>query len=127
MGELGLAVLTGSKGVDPGDATAVNPSAWTNAAAAGWGGDRWQLYRSPAAPTKSLMVLATIWDTAADAAEFDAALHLPASCATTRRADAVAILCSGLSGSLETTLGSGATAAVTARVLAATARASDPK
>jgi hypothetical protein len=43
LGELGLAILAGSKGVDPADPQAGVPSAWTNAAAAGWGGDRWQL------------------------------------------------------------------------------------
>jgi hypothetical protein len=44
---------------------------WTNPAASGWGGDRFELWtRGDAA----IVLLATVWDTAKDAAEFAAAL-----------------------------------------------------
>ena len=44
---------------------------WTNDAAAGWGGDRWELWQKG---DKKLVVLKIVWDSNADAAEFAAAL-----------------------------------------------------
>ena len=48
------------------------PSRWTNAAAAGWGGDLWHYYVKNG---QGATVLATLWDTARDAGEFEAALR----------------------------------------------------
>ncbi|MCP3977858.1 MAG: hypothetical protein GY716_00815 [bacterium] len=67
LGELTLAVLA-----EP--TPAEQPSSadeWTNAAAAGWGGDRWELWGRGA---RRVVVLATCWDTPADAREFSEVL-----------------------------------------------------
>jgi hypothetical protein len=73
LGELGLAVLTG---LDPPSAAAgleaADASAWTNAAASGWGGDRWELWSDG---ERRVVTLVTVWDTGPDAKEF--ALALP--------------------------------------------------
>lgn len=70
LGELRLAQLVGA--TTPAlESNALNdPSAWTHPAAAGWDGDRWQLYSNGA---ETATILATIWDTEADAEEFAAA------------------------------------------------------
>jgi len=47
-------------------------TAWTNAAASGWGGDRFELWTNGDA---SVVLLATVWDTAKDASEFASALR----------------------------------------------------
>jgi hypothetical protein len=58
LGELGLRLLRRAT-LDPARA---------DAAAAGWGGDRWSLRQD--AGGRQALVLATAWDTPADAAEF---------------------------------------------------------
>ena len=45
--------------------------AWTNAAAAGWGGDRWELWRRG---DRAAVFLVSEWDTPEDAEEFANAL-----------------------------------------------------
>jgi hypothetical protein len=72
LGELTLGVLVGAPtpsaaeaGMFPGGA------AWTDAAAAGWGGDRWEVWEKDG---KRVALVATVWDTKRDAAEFAAAL-----------------------------------------------------
>lgn len=89
LGEMILAILT-----DP-DAEAFDPTSfqgpqrWTNAGAAGWGGDRWQLYRRG---DDTVTVLATLWDSDRDAREFHAALPRPMRRASLRRRDAVVVV-----------------------------------
>jgi hypothetical protein len=85
LGELTIALLTG---VDPGDPTSTDRplERWTNAAASGWGGDLWQLYRDG---DRAVTVLATVWDSDRDAREFESALRLPPGALTRRRADVV--------------------------------------
>jgi hypothetical protein len=67
-------------------------------AATGWGGDRAALYRvpPPAAPGSTsespLLAWLTIWDDAADAADFVRAAKLAGATIAERRADAVALL-----------------------------------
>ena len=88
LGELTIALMTG---LDPGDTTSTDRplERWTNAAATGWGGDRWNLYRrGPDAVT----VLATAWDSVKDAQEFEAAVRIPGGARTKRRGDAVVVL-----------------------------------
>ena len=71
LGELVLGCLVGACGA-PGPAGLMlpDPAAWTNAAASGWDGDRYELWRGSRG---SLVVLLTAWDSPPDAAEFAAA------------------------------------------------------
>jgi hypothetical protein len=88
LGELTLGLLTG---VDPGDPTAPDRALerWTNAAASGWGGDRWYLYRDGGS---AAVVAATVWDSERDAREFEAALKPPAGAVKKRKGDAVVLI-----------------------------------
>ena len=88
LGELTLALLTG---LDPGDPTSTDQplERWTNAAATGWGGDLWHVYRRG---DQSVTVLATLWDSAKDAREFESALRLPEGSRSRRRGDAVVVV-----------------------------------
>lgn len=72
LGELVLGVLVGA-GTPATDASLLTgpPAAWTNPAASGWGGDRWELWKRAGA---SVAVAVVEWDSAADAEEFSAAL-----------------------------------------------------
>ena len=92
LGELDLATLTGSGAIAPDSLQAMSASSWTNDAAAGWGGDRWTLLSKG---ERSVTVLATVWDTEEDAAEFAAALAKATT--LSRRRDAV-VLVSGDAG-----------------------------
>jgi hypothetical protein len=72
LGELLLALLAGSAELDPVDpAAARDMSLWTNAAAEGWGGDRWELWRKGGEAT---VLLSTVWDSERDAEQFAKAL-----------------------------------------------------
>jgi hypothetical protein len=89
LGEMILAILTEPAGAPPLDPTDFADTArWTNPAAAGWGGDRWQLYQSGG---RSVTLLATLWDSARDAREFRAALPRRLRRASARRGDAVVV------------------------------------
>jgi len=72
LGEIALGPLVGAPtplvlGPEPQAARA----AWTSAAAAGWGGDRFEVWSGEGA---RVLLLLTVWDTPADAREFAAAL-----------------------------------------------------
>jgi hypothetical protein len=71
LGELTIAVLVGAETPVPTGPDVLDTGAWTNEAATGWGGDRWQVW---AKGRKTVLLLLTIWDSAADASEFAAAL-----------------------------------------------------
>jgi hypothetical protein len=72
LGELGCYVMTADTLPDLTTAAGQLAGRWTNAAATGWGGDR---YASCAGPSGArLMVWDSIWDTDADAMEFAVAL-----------------------------------------------------
>ncbi len=71
LGELGLAVLVGA---DTPLAEAPTPALgerWTHPAAAGWDGDRWELW---VRGKSAVVLLCTVWDSPGDAAEFAEAL-----------------------------------------------------
>jgi hypothetical protein len=70
LGELMLGSLVGAPTPDAAE-LASGRGAWTNAAAAGWGGDRFEVWTNGDA---AVVLLATVWDTAKDAEEFEAAL-----------------------------------------------------
>ena len=89
MGELYLAILTGGQSIDVNAAANARPGAWTNEAAAGWGGDRWYLYEKG---DRSVTLFATLWDTGKDAREFEAALEPADELWVQRRADAVVLV-----------------------------------
>lgn len=84
-----LAILTDPKadGFDP--ATFPQPGLWTNVAASGWGGDRWQLYRHG---DDTVTVLATVWDTEKDAREFRKGLPRPLRRTSLMERDAVVLV-----------------------------------
>jgi len=71
LGELTIGGLVGVDAPEAGDLGAP-ASAWTNAAATGWGGDRYELWTRG---KSAIALLATVWDTEGDAAEFERALR----------------------------------------------------
>jgi hypothetical protein len=72
LGELGLAVLAEPDAGPPAGSLAwMAGQGWTNEAASGWDGDRWELWRRG---TERSVILLTVWDSAADAKQFASAL-----------------------------------------------------
>jgi hypothetical protein len=93
FGELTLAVLTGLGPVDLASTRSAEPQNWTNRAATGWAGDVYQHYvNGPRAVT----VLAAVWETPEDAAEFVTALKPLPGRSTVRRGDATLVLAGDL-------------------------------
>ncbi|MGH9867852.1 MAG: hypothetical protein ACREAA_06785 [Candidatus Polarisedimenticolia bacterium] len=90
LGELTLALLCGATNPSLDSVSSTDPSVWTNACAEGWGADRWQLYRKGDA---FVTVLATVWDTEADAGEFEA--HLKTAGRKPARAGSLVTLVAG--------------------------------
>jgi hypothetical protein len=82
LGELTLGSLVGAGTPQAADLMSGRVS-WTNAAASGWGGDRFELWTNGDA---AVVLLATVWDTEKDAAEFAAALPRDAGAFAFRRA-----------------------------------------
>ncbi len=72
LGELTLALLVGAKTPQPDDPGAMMGSSWTNRAASGWGGDRFELWTRG---KKSAVLLSTVWDSTRDAEQFVEALE----------------------------------------------------
>jgi hypothetical protein len=70
LGELTLGSLVGAPTPSPNE-LAAGGSRWTNAAASGWGGDRFELWTRRG---DAVVLVATVWDTEKDAIEFAAAL-----------------------------------------------------
>jgi hypothetical protein len=89
LGELVVAQLAGAAMPDVNSIAVAQPESWTNAAAAGWGGDRWQLYANG---DQHVTVLATLWDDESEAREFDAALAAPPGLRAWRSGDAVVLV-----------------------------------
>jgi hypothetical protein len=90
LGELLLGPLVG--GVTPTDPAALildGGAAWTSPAAEGWGGDRWELWTRG---KKRVLLLATVWDSEDDAAEFAAALPGGRGLSWRRAGDRVALV-----------------------------------
>jgi len=71
LGELLLGPLVGAPTPRTWAPSALAAREWTNEAASGWGGDRWQLWTRG---SDAVVVLATVWDTQSDAREFADAL-----------------------------------------------------
>ncbi len=72
LGELVLAVMTGATKIgDPNELMMQGGEVWTNEAAKGWGGDRWELWSHKDA---QVTLVKTVWDSEVDAIEFSEAL-----------------------------------------------------
>jgi hypothetical protein len=90
LGELSLGVMVGAP--TPRDFAALtvyDGEAWTNQAAAGWDGDRWELWLREG---ESVVLLGTVWDSPADAGQFAAALEPRAGLAWKVKGDRVAVV-----------------------------------
>ena len=72
LGEIIIGVMAGAP-TPPGlrGMSETDPAAWTNSAAEGWGGDRWELWRRG---ERAVVLLLSEWDTPEDAEEFAEAL-----------------------------------------------------
>jgi hypothetical protein len=72
LGEILIGLMAGAP-TPPGlrGMSEPDPAAWTNSAAAGWGGDRWELWRRG---DRTAVLLLSEWDTPEDADEFANAL-----------------------------------------------------
>jgi hypothetical protein len=76
LGEMTLGVMAGAPTPELLDGLTMQIGAeWTNDAAMGWGGDRYELW---VRGDSALVLLGTIWDSDADAGEFAAALEADA-------------------------------------------------
>jgi hypothetical protein len=89
LGEVLVALLTGSEGPELDGIELTSPESWTNPGAMGWGNDRWELWTDG---ERSLTVLVTRWDTEEEAAGFVSALRLPEAHVAQRR-DLVIVVC----------------------------------
>ncbi len=95
LGELLLGPLVGAPTPGTWDEESVHGLGWTNAAASGWGGDRWEIW---SAGSRSVVLLVTAWDSARDAREFAAALRPGERFAVRREGDRVAVVAGDLDG-----------------------------
>jgi hypothetical protein len=90
LGEISLGVLVGAP--TPRDFAALaiyDGEAWTNQAASGWDGDRWELWQREG---ESVVLLGTVWDSPADADQFAAALQTCDDLAWKAAGDRVAVV-----------------------------------
>jgi hypothetical protein len=94
LGELTLGCLVGAKTPDPAE-IASSAVPWTNAAASGWGGDRYEVWTKG---DSVVVLLATVWDTGTDAEEFASALPRDRAGFAFRRAGAQVAIVAGASG-----------------------------
>jgi hypothetical protein len=67
LGELNMALLVGATTPEPDDPQAMMGASWTNRAATGWGGDRFELWTRG---KKNVVLLSTLWDSTQDAEQF---------------------------------------------------------
>ncbi len=115
LGELTIGLLVGAPTpADFQDVTLYEGGAWTNDEAAGWDGDRWELW---VRGQDAVVLLSTVWDSPEDAEEFAAALRSDSGLLWKREGECVSIL-AGDAGEKS--------GAVLNRLLEATC-ASDPK
>ena len=89
LGELNIALLTGAGPMSPTSPETLSAAGWTNIGAAGWGADRWQLYKNG---ETTVAILLTIWDTEKDAQEFETALKPLEGRTAQRRGDSVVLV-----------------------------------
>jgi len=110
LGEMPLAIMTGTPSVPIGSVESGSPASWTNDAAAGWDGDLWQLY---ARGDMRVTILASLWDSEADAAQFAEAIKREGR--TVRVSGDVVVLVAGDAGDAAAALAADALEALAAR------------
>ena len=102
LGELTLGVMVGADTpTDPQAMMTQNASGWTNDAAAGWDGDRWELWQRG---QRTVALLSTVWDTEDDALEFARALPADDTFSWRRAGHRVAIVAGDAGSRTERTL-----------------------
>jgi hypothetical protein len=90
LGEVGLALLVGAATpVRLDSMVPVRGEEWTNEAARGWGGDRWELWRNG---KSEIVLLATVWDGEEDARQFVESLPETGGLRRQRSGDRVAVV-----------------------------------
>jgi hypothetical protein len=94
LGELTLGSLVGARTPEPAE-LASGDFPWTNAAASGWGGDRYEVWTRG---DSVVVVVVTVWDTETDAVEFAAALPRDRANFAFRRAGSKVGIVAGASG-----------------------------
>jgi hypothetical protein len=96
FGELTLGLLVGAPTPTAQQVSggAFGPAGWTNEAATGWGGDRWELWSN--GEERALLCL-TVWDSAEEAAEFASAMPRRGPLRFKRKGSRVAIV-AGIEG-----------------------------
>jgi hypothetical protein len=93
LGELLLGPLVGAKTPEAWTPEAIAGTGWTNEAAAGWGGDRWELWTRG---EEAAVLLQTVWDSGRDAREFARALPARDDLRWKRSGDRVAVVAGGV-------------------------------
>lgn len=88
LGELALGPLVGAETSIEGIIGLFEAGSWTNDAAAGWDGDRWELW---VRGNEAVVLWSSVWDSAEDAREFAEALPAGRGLAWKRRGDRVAV------------------------------------
>lgn len=90
VGEIGIGSLVGAPTpLDSLQLGILEPGGWTNRAAAGWGGDLWELWERG---DSAVVLWSTSWDSAKDAREFADALAEQTALEATLRDDRVVIV-----------------------------------
>lgn len=96
LGELGLGPLVGAATPsEPEELAVLEPAAWTNAAAAGWDGDRWGLWTRG---ESEILLWSTLWDSPEDARQFADALAANTTLKPAVRGDRVAVVAGAAGG-----------------------------
>jgi hypothetical protein len=95
LGELTIGSMVGAPAPDA-SAIAAPPESWTNDAAAGWGGDRYELWTKG---QSKVALLSTVWDSEKDAAEFERALPKGKAGFSSKRLGTKVAIVSGDAGS----------------------------
>jgi hypothetical protein len=98
LGELTIGLMVGAfTPANFQDLALYDGEKWTNDEAAGWDGDRWEMW---VRGQSAVVLLSTVWDSPRDAEEFAAALQPDAGLVWKRAGERVAIL-AGDAGSKE--------------------------
>ena len=96
LGEIAIGGLVGAPAPRSDDPSAMTSAGgWTNAAAAGWGGDRWELWTNG---SRAVVLLVTVWDSREDAVEFVGALPGARARLASRRTGARVVVVAGAAG-----------------------------
>ena len=93
LGELTIGGLVGASAPSSRDEKAMTSAAlWTVGAAAGWGGDRFELWKKG---DEAIVLLLTRWDTPGDATEFETALRASSPALHARRSGTTVAVVAG--------------------------------